>query len=54
MKMPRVRTWKESPATIILSPITGDLFWWEADEARPPPAAWRRRETKSHGMNYNR
>ena len=52
MKMARVKTWKAKPATMMLSPVSGLLFWCVAVEAIPPPAACRRRLRRSHGMNY--
>ena len=27
MKMSRVKTWNDNPATMMLSPLTGDLCW---------------------------
>lgn len=50
--MARVRTWNARPATMMLSPVSGLLFECEAVLASPPPAAWRRRDIRSQGMNY--
>lgn len=51
--MARVKTWKASPVIMRAFPVAGDLFECAAPDARPPPAAWRRSETRSHGMNYS-
>jgi hypothetical protein len=36
---------------MMLFPVVGSSFECEALEASPPPAAWRRRERRSHGIN---
>lgn len=52
MNTKSVKTWKARPAIMMLSPVSVDSPVWKAEEARPPPAAWRIRETMSQGMNY--
>lgn len=51
MKINKVKTWNARPATMMLSPVSGDLLEWAAADAKPPPAACRRRDMRSHGMN---
>lgn len=50
MKTAKVITWKASPATMIWSPLSGDLWLLEATLAMPPPIAWSTRDIMSHGI----
>lgn len=52
IKIRRVKTWKARPATIMLSPMLGGLFWCVSEDAIPPPAACNSSDIKSQGMNY--
>lgn len=44
-------TWKARPATMIFVPVLALRLFSAATLAKPPPAPWRARLTKSHGMN---
>jgi hypothetical protein len=52
MKISSVKTWKERPAIMMLSPGVIDVLSFHATEAMPPPAPCNNNDTMSQGMNW--